>query len=322
MYKVILFLLGLNFFTARAGDSIRIPYGEKGELHYDLKKGVFAVYDNHRLIFSDVAATVRANGQPLSSTTYTQRSFKKETINDRFGKGVKYLVSLTAAGRPQMTQAFYTYPDRDYFLTEVRVSGRALESNYMSPFDGVFAPVTGDARTLFVPFDNDTFISYDAKPLSGDKPNTSAEAGVVYDNDTRNGWVVGSVEHMVWKTGVRDSAGRITAWGGYTDPAVNRDHIPHGSIRGKELKSPLLLVGYFADWRAGLEAYGQANRTNEPPYVFNWTGATPVGWNSWGVLQDHITYDKVIRVADFFADSLRGFRVGGTAFIDLDSSGI
>jgi len=310
--------------TPGAGDSIRIQYGKHGELYYNLKKGTFSVYNDHRLIFSDVFAVVKANGLTLSSMEYAVRQYKTEAVKDQFGKGTKHILVLQGEGKPAMTQEFYAYPGRDYFLTAVTISGVQLESNYMSPFNGAFAPLTGDPRTLFIPFDNDTFISYDAKPLKEGVSNVSAEAGVVYDDTTRNGWVVGSVEHTVWKTGVRTSAGKdsgnqVMAWGGYTDATVNRDNIPHGSIRGKELRSPLVFVGYFEDWRTGLEAYGQANRISEPPYIFNWTRPTPVGWNSWGVLQDHITYDKVIRVANFFADSLPEFRVGGTAFIDLDS---
>jgi alpha-galactosidase len=319
-----------------AGDSIQIQYGRHGELSYNVKKGTFNVYNDHRLVFSDIAAVVRANGGLLSSVDYATRSYRTAAVEDRFGKGVKHIFILQGKGRPAMTQVFYTYPGREYFLTAVSVSGGRLESNYMSPFDGAFSSLTGDVHTLFIPFDNDTFISYDAKPLKDGVTNVSAEAGVVYDNETRKGWVVGSVEHTVWKTGVRTSAGisasrsrdsssgsdaanKVTAWGGYTDEAVNRDKIPHGSIRGRKLRSPLIFVGCFDDWRAGLESYGQANRLQETPYVFNWTKPTPVGWNSWGVLQDHITFDKVTKVTDFFADSLPGFRVGGTAFIDLDA---
>jgi alpha-galactosidase len=325
MFKIVFFLLVvLSSFSARAdgpgaGDSIRISYGQGGEVIYNTKTGTFSVYNDHRLVFSDVAATVRVKGDTLSSTAYATRTYKKEQVNDRFGKGLKHILSLKGEGLPVMTQVFYTYPGRDYFLTAVSVSGGRPESNYMSPFDGSFAPLTGNVQTLFIPFDNDTFIAYEARPLKEGLSNVSAEAGVVYDNDSRKGFVVGSVEHMVWKSGVRTGGNKIIAWGGYSDESVNRDSIPHGSIRGAAVWSPLIFVGAFEDWRTGLETYGQANRIREPPYIFNWTKPTPVGWNSWGVLQDHITYDKVIKVADFFADSLPSFRVGGTAFIDLDS---
>lgn len=325
MFKIVFLLAaGLSSLTVKAGDSVRIQFGQHGELFYNLKKGTFNVYSDHRLIFSDVAAVVKTGGLIVSSAAYALREYKTEVVKDRFGKGVKYILTLRDEGKPVMTQVFYTYPGREYFLTAVSLSGKDLESNYMSPFDGVFASLKGEVRTLFIPFDNDTFISYEAKPLTEGLSNVSAEAGVVYDNETRNGWVVGSVEHTVWKSGVRTSAGkdsgnRVTAWGGYTEAAVNRDNIPHGSVRGRELRSPLVFVGCFGDWRAGLETYGQANRLQERPYIFNWTRPTPVGWNSWGVLQDHITYDKVTKVVDFFADSLRGFRVGETAFIDLDA---
>jgi alpha-galactosidase len=78
-------------------------------------------------------------------------------------------------------------------------------------------------------------------------------------------------------------------------------------------------MGYYSDWRTGMEEYAKANRIAEPPYVFNWDKPTPVGWNSWGVIQEKLTYDKITKVADFFADSIPAFRTGNTAFIDLDS---
>jgi len=79
------------------------------------------------------------------------------------------------------------------------------------------------------------------------------------------------------------------------------------------------MIGYFDDWRTGMEAYGRANRTVDPPFVANWTKPTPVGWNSWGVIQEKLNYDNAVKVADYFADSLKLFRTGNTAYIDLDS---
>ncbi|MDB5136222.1 MAG: hypothetical protein JWP37_2825, partial [Mucilaginibacter sp.] len=233
-------------------------------------------------------------------------------------------LKLTGPELPEIDLAFYVYANREYFLTETEVRGHNLRSNYIAPFCGGFTNIAGDARTLFVPFDNDTFISYNAKPFKGQLQNVSSEVGAVYDNDSRSGFVVGSLEHGVWKTGVltaskKDSGNSIRAWGGYTASETTRDRMPHGNIQGDLLKSPLVFVGCFDDWRQGLEEYGKANRITDPPYIFNWTGPTPVGWNSWGVMQDKLTLDKAIKVVDFFADSLPDFRTGNTAFIDLDS---
>jgi alpha-galactosidase len=90
-------------------------------------------------------------------------------------------------------------------------------------------------RTLFVPFDNDTFISYNSKPFSNNN-GISSEVGTVFSNQSRAGIVAGSVEHEVWKTGVdmeaAQQSNQIKVWGGYTAEAVTRDKIVHGTISG------------------------------------------------------------------------------------------
>src|SRR5690606_15592960 len=133
---------------------------------------------------------------------------------------------------------------------------------------------------LFVPFDNDAFVRYNAISTVGGVDCSSAEVSAFYDNDSRKGLVTGSVEHMVWKTGVKCKGGtekltELAVCGGYTDEKVTRDKGRHGSIEGSVLKSPKIFVGYFGDWRTGLESYGKANRIQEKPYVFSWDKPVP-----------------------------------------------
>jgi len=301
---------------------IRIHYGKNGSLAYDLSTGTLDIFEGREGIFAHVFASVKIEDRILSSKDYRQRKYSKTAILDGFGKGEKHVIDLSGDHVPPMRQVFYIYPGLDYFFTTTEVTGTKLRTNYLAPFEGEFKS-SHDPQTLFIPFDNDTFISYEAIPLKPGVSNTSAEAGVVYDNGSRNGWVVGSVEHEVWKTGVRtlatDSNHILRVLAGFSEEAVTRDKIPHGEVVGDTLRSPLVFVGAFSDWREGMEAYGRANRIAEPPFVFTWTKPAPVGWNSWGVLKDKLNFEKAIKVADFFADSLTAFRTGHTAYIDLDS---
>jgi alpha-galactosidase len=307
-------------------ENASIPYSKTGKIVYDQKNGTFSVQENGKTVLSNCYAKVKIGGKFITSKDYKQIAFKTTATKDAFGKGVKYEVTLTGKNLPVMMQTFYSYPlnGKDYFFTEVSLKGSNLKTNYMEPIAGDMASINGDTRSLFVPFDNDTFISYDSKAFKAPLTNTSAEVGTVFDNNSRNGLVFGSVEHETWKTGVRtiakkDSSNTFEVWGGYSEEAVNRDKIAHGEIIDDVIKSPKIFVGWFADWRTGLEEFGKANRVAEPPYIFNWTKPTPVGWNSWGVMQEKLSYDKALRVADFFADSIPAFRNGNTAFIDLDS---
>jgi alpha-galactosidase len=303
---------------------LQIRYGSSGIVSYSLRSGTFQVSAHGKKVLESIESIVKVNGKGISSKDYTSRTYSQADIKDGFGKGKQYTVVLTGPGLVKMQQRISAYPALEYFILEVEMIGSDLKTNYMVVAKGNFAPIKGDARSLFVPFDNDTFISYDAKDFRTASDYVSAEVGAVYDNDSRVGIVAGSVEHGVWKTGVRTQRAEgdineLTVWGGYSDEKVTRDKIEHGYISGNSVKSPKVFLGYFSDWRSGLEQYGKANRIADPPYIFNWTKPTPVGWNSWGVMQDKLTYDKAIKVVDFFADSLTAFRSGGTAYIDLDS---
>jgi alpha-galactosidase len=303
---------------------VSFSYGTNGGIKYNLNSGTLSVYVNNKVVLTNVYSAAKYNADSVSTKNYSIRKYSKSAIADGFGKGEKHVITLSGKGLPEMKQIFYTYPLKQGFFIEIELAGKKLESNYMAPVIGDFLPMTGDVRTILVPFDNDTFISYDARPLTAVKSNeVSAEVGTVYNNMSRTGIVAGSVEHGVWKTGVQftglGGSNQVKVWAGYTQLAVTRDEVPHGLIKGDIIHSPRIMVGYFADWRNGLEEYGKANRIADPPYVANWTKPTPVGWNSWGVMQEKLTYEKATKVADFFADSLKSFRIGGTAYIDLDS---
>lgn len=310
--------------NAYNGKSVEIHYGHNGLIKYSLATGMLNVYCGGKAIFLDVYATTVYNGDTLISRNYPSKKITVTPVNNGLGKGKKYVIMLNGKGLPQMRQLFYVYPDKEYFLTAIEIAGRDLATNYLSPFTGKLGPVNDRQYTLFVPFDNDTFIRYGTMPLSkATAKNVSAEVNAVYDTASNRGVVAGSVEHGTWKTGVSffsaGGKGNVRIWAGYSDAQVTRDSIAHGMVKGDVIASPKMMIGGFDDWRNGMETYGKVNRIADPPYIKPFHGATPVGWNSWGVLQDKLTYDKAIRVVDFFADSLKGFRSGGTAYIDLDA---
>jgi alpha-galactosidase len=81
-----------------------------------------------------------------------------------------------------------------------------------------------------------------------------------------------------------------------------------------------MLVGQFTDWREGMETFARLQVQIAPRRLVHWNGPTPIGWNSWGAIQDKLTLDKVMGVINFLHDSCRLFRdAGGGLFIDLDS---
>jgi alpha-galactosidase len=296
----------------------------KWRIDYDLERGTADMFFDGQARIRNAFAVVRLP-ETVTSLDYPGRKVARQKIHDGFGRGIKYTVTSAKGSADEMIQTFWLYENTDYFLTDVQMHRKpAARSNFMSPLTtqtAVDFPPAGDDRALFVPFDNDKWIRYNAVPFGGEV--ASYEVSALYDNVSRHGLVIGSIEHDTWKTGVRSttSSNAITGleiFGGITSSRT-RDVLPHGKISGETIKSPKVFVGCFADWRDGLEAYAGANAVAAPPRA--WNGGVPFGWNSWGKLQFNVSFDKAVQVSDFFARELQPnhFENNGVVYIGLDS---
>ncbi len=305
-------------------------YAADWKISYNEKKQGIDLQKNSTLIFPHIYASYQWNGKEFSTRDYSSHLIKKEDINDIFGKGSVYKIIYTGNNLPVLIQSFYIYPGKDYILTEftLETENGDIASNYMAPVCiDQMAPllnVTGDNRALFIPFDNDCWIRYQSHPLPVAQL-TSYEATAIFNNTDRNGVVVGSVEHDVWKTAIQiirqkgETIGSLTCYGGAAD-SLTRDSRPHGAVKGQTIKSPKVMLGFFDDWRTGLDEYGKANATVAPPAA--WNKAMPFGWNSWGVLQFKLTYPKAMEVSDFFKNNLQNNHFSNAdqvVYVGLDS---
>lgn len=305
---------------------VEFGFGQTGKVFYNTSTGTASIQQGVNNRLENIHAEVVVNGEQISSWDYKERTIKKEAINDAFGTGSKWTVINTSDDFPKMEQVFYAYSDRKYILMQVNVSGTGIRSNFMAPLVANKGEIGNNIenQALVMPFDNDAFVRYASKPLDTGVPVESSEVTAVYENSSRNGMVIGSVNQDRWKTGIRANGrpGELTelvAYGGYSERSVTRDQKEHGYLTGSVVSSPKILVGFFEDWREGLDAYGEANLIEQPRYIFDWNEATPFGWNSWGAIQTDLNLDKAKGVVDFFDLQLPGFRSGGTAYVDLDS---
>lgn len=272
-------------------------------------------------------ASYKWNDRLITTKDYAGYTLAVKPVSDAFGKGTLLQVTYRDQQLPVLVQSFYQYAGKDYLLTDftLEAAGGDIASNYMAPVnlpDITTAVGKGNTRALFVPFDNDKWIRFQSYPLDF-TTLTSYETTAVFDGDSRKGLVVGSVEHDFWKSAVImdkvAGAYALTCYGGVAD-STTRDLLPHGAREGKVIKSPKVLLGVFGDWRDGMEAYGAANATVAPPRA--WGKAMPMGWNSWGVLQFNISYQKALEVSDFFHAELQPHHFKnseGEVVIGLDS---
>jgi alpha-galactosidase len=317
----------LFFSVASAQDQqvLEIPIGDNSRIVYQLDKGTYNIIWKGKLVVKNAYASYQAD-QAGDSRQAGKASYRVGDMTTNLGKTKLY--NLRFDRDPSLTQLFYVLPGSGQFITQLLVRNAGPVSS-MTPFvtDSLCWTNAGDNRALFIPFDNDMWARYNAMPLGSASFNGS-ELGAVYNVDDNTGVVIGSLEQDDWKTGFllkangNNKATGIHIRSGFTDSTLTHDVIPHGKVLPVDglVQSPKILVSFCADWRDGMESFAKQNRKLHARSIGNWNRPTPMGWNSWGVLKEKLRFDQAIKVVDFFADSLPGFRTTDkTLFIDLDA---
>ncbi|AXC09731.1 Alpha-galactosidase [Acidisarcina polymorpha] len=323
---------------ARPG-AIETPLSFENDLvtvRYDRQTGTMDVLwrDGHKLLGISSAAQL-SDGRTLSSTTYSAHELipgMTVSAGER-----EYTIRSSSATSPALLQHIWLYDGHPWIAVEAELEPEAARKGTRH-FDAVVVRENGvhigekaAMRFLHVPFDNDMWFRYDSvlvAAMKTDERYSSEEVTAIDDNTSRNGIVLGSLTHDVWKTAidVHAAGGQLTGldvYGGIASPTGVRtdthDTLPHGLVSGERVHSPRIFIGSFSDWRDGLEAYGRANASVHPPLT--WPAGAPMGWNSWASYAEHIDYQRYLGAAAFVRDSLapEGFGRNGVAYINLDA---
>ncbi len=210
--------------------------------------------------------------------------------------------------------------------TYVTVYGERVAVNRVAPMvltDGGFGN-PGYGTFVRIPFDNDKWVEPSVTAYADLKDVTVGyEVAAFFEEASGKGLVIGSVEHDVWKTGIRVCAenGRLVGcslFGGVADEGT-RDNSPHGFVTGTDVRSPRMFVGRFADWRDGMVAYAKANTAVVPAKVS--VTDVPFGYNSWGVLQDKVSFSDMIAVSDYIRENFQDMwsEGGAPVYVNIDS---
>lgn len=305
-----------------------VTFGTNNSVVYDLTNKTYNVVFNGVTVVSNATASAWSDQQYVS-TGFATAAYTSESFTDNIGSGTKHIFTLSGNYTLGMQQIFYAYNDKNYVATQVVLTGTGSNCYKMSPLTSYqVAPGlgSGDTRALFVPYDNDAWVRYNAYQLST-ADFTASEVTNIYNNTNRKGLVIGSLEHNKWKTGVTVTGGGLAAAyvsviAGWTKQEVTRDTRGHGwvSVGQTACASPKVIIDSNDDWRTAFEEFAQANAALQPKYVFDWTAAKPMGWNSWGAMQTSINLTKVKAVVDFFHDDCPAYKTeDNTLYLDLDS---
>lgn len=302
-------------------------------------------------VLSDVYSRFKVGSTMYQTAGYGTANITETTLSDAIGNGKQVVITYTNAGHPTVEQRFCMYDDADYLLTDVTLSqpdGSNLASNYICPIyseaQNLFLPQNAHNRFLTVPYDNDGFVTYGSYPLSRGTNATGMGAGrfardsisfevtAIFNGESQQGMVIGSVTHDTWKSAVRLTGSpftqgyisRLECYSGATHAATRDEYNgylqPHGAVKGKRVSSATMLVGLFDDWRTGLETFGEVNASIMPGHPYN--GPAIWGWNSWGGMEKHCNYEGALSVSDFIKENIQDqshFAKDGVIYVGLDA---
>jgi len=315
--------------------------GPFGCLQYNLEKGTAAFYKTgkNEQVLKGIYAEIKLNGQMIKTNSLRrdENCVSILPITNRFGDGLQ-LTIRNAGNDFAVLQNYYIYSNRCYLLLDTILETKSgdkdqVSTNYLAviktddaiSLKPLLESQTTDERFLFVPFDNDEFVRYDSKKLP--VKAESYEVTAIFDNNSRKGFVTGSVTHDTWKTGIRiNSTAGFEVFGGITsfetrdteDSETNKEVQPHGMVFGTEIKSPKIFFGFYDDWRDGMEEYAKANGNFAPPLL--WKHGPPFGWNSWSAVAFELDYDIYTGASDYVKNSLPSFNNGKNLnYINFDA---
>lgn len=296
----------------------------------DLEKGEASVASGASQI-NGIRSAIRWQGREYHTELYKvhQLQEQREIEQKGFGKGIELIVRHESPSLPQLEQHFYIYEVSPYVLVQVvAVGDESLKANRLAVVQTRSVTVEGkkgqqeELSVLRVPFDNDKWVRYMVvqPPLDTE----SYEVTALFAPESRRGIILGSITHKVWKTGIRiksEVSGQfqeLDIYGGAVSE-LTRDFQPHGYVKGPRIESPLVFIGFYDDYREGLEAYGRANTWIEAPLA--WEGGVPVGWNSWSAAMAELDYDLYTSTTDFLKNEVQplGFQNEDTVYINFDA---
>ncbi len=275
-------------------------------IRYDQQTHAFTIAQGKKVVVDHLipeATWETAQGTVTPVSAATSSSVTRQRGADR----VSYRFQV---GRVVMTESFQLQDE--YLLVQLTLTADSeIRSRYLAPIavrqSYPLYPQNPSNRMLKVPFDNDDFVRYWRNAFGTSM--TSFEVGSLYCADTRQGLVVGSVDHDHWKSGVvaatseSGTVDTLLVFSGISHKET-RDVLPHGALVGREIRSARYFLGFYPDWRDGMERFAQAN-TRVVPRRETWKGGTPFGWQSWGVMADKNSYQVDLAVSDYFRDVLQ-----------------
>ncbi len=310
----------------------KLNYEEKitvGNFDFYYDADGFSVAYKGTTMLEEASACYTVDGITVYSDDYDNYDISQLDVSDVRGNGKKITVRLTDEEYHTLIQYFVFYSDTDYFLTsaEIESTDGIISTNYIAPVvitDGKIQNGSPEWNYfLQVPFSNDDYSEYE--PVSILRNGESYEVGAFFTPDEGAGFVIGSVTHNTWKTGIsyKSSGYSVRELYAYCGAISEKsgDDAPHGSISGYNLSSAIIMLGFYDNWKDGMNEFADVNLTyaGRRKAVID---SNPIGWNSWGSVQKNLNHSVATETSDYIKENFQDVWCedeNDVVYINLDS---
>ncbi|MFC5652723.1 hypothetical protein ACFPYJ_27110 [Paenibacillus solisilvae] len=327
----------VNFATSKltVGQKNKIVEASNGQytLTYDLSTGLGSFAWGKRMIIRDFSSDFKFAGDAAryrSSDPATRTAEWSKLDRDVYGRdGVKLSILSALDSGSTLTLNLYLYPDQSYFLSDMSVSSpEARAVDILEPVSTSFLDIGAgtDKRILTTPYTNN--FDFGVAPVSdfGSSQNgadrfegeqlkwepfngISYWVSAVFDNVGKQGFVAGAATVKNWKSSQKlgqaeQANGPLTSFSVYNWG---------GSQSGQMIHSDRFFFGFYEDYQAGLEEYGNVYNAGEPH--MEWKGEVPMGYNTYYSHYNYASAEAMYPMVDYMAKHLKPL---GYTYFNLD----
>ncbi|KAA5825126.1 T9SS type A sorting domain-containing protein [Algibacter amylolyticus] len=260
-----------------------ISLGGSQEIIYNLDTGE-ATYINGNASIMNFYAEVKIPNS-VTSRMYTNRTVQV--------LGAVTTIVNTGLGLPTMKQWFVLDNNNQcrFGLTLEHVT--PIETNYMAPMVAQGANVLdlgvgGEIRTMSMPWFQPNGVRWEYPSINGD--NRSYNVTTLHNVASRNGFVLGALTHDNWRSavltkGVNNLLTNLEVMCGAPMSSINSE-LEHGKLSGTVITSSTMMIGFFDNYKNGLEEYAKTIGSITPKLgraaSLTFDKNTIISWKTWG----------------------------------------
>ncbi|WP_219834611.1 S-layer homology domain-containing protein [Paenibacillus sp. R14(2021)] len=285
-------------------------------------------YSDYSAVDTDTKAVTRFNSYDAGTRTAEWSNVGTDGT-DKYGTGQMLTLTNTLASGASMVLHLSIYEGKPFALVSMTVNNASSQTiSIMEPVaaDNLDIGDGADKRIYTAPYNNNT--DFGVAPVNDfgysengyDRPQgltttwspfngTSYWVAAMFDNTNKHGFIGGAATTFKWKS--MESLKQASAANGpLTGFSV---YNAGGTQSGTSVDSDLFFLGYYDDYRDGLEQYGSTYAIGDPK--LSWNDGVPMGYNTYYTYYGMPTDESMHAMVDYFADNLKSL---GYTYMNLD----